>query len=218
MLFDPIYIKERVQEILDFEVSLDESQKLATYAELLLKWNATYNLTSIENPNDVIDLHLIDSLSLVKFAAKWLEGEKEVLDIGSGGGLPGIPLAIVKPSLDVTLIDAVQKKTIFQRQAIAMCKINNAMAVHGRIEKMKDKNFDVITCRAFSSLKEMIVLSRHLLKDNGVWIAMKGRMPTEEISDLPKDIELVDLIKVSAVEEKMQRHLIILKMNESKVC
>ena len=211
MLFDPIDIKDRVLKVLDLEVSFNDCRKLAAYAELLLKWNTTYNLTSIENPNDVIDLHLIDSLSLVKFAANWFEGEKKVLDVGSGGGLPGIPLAIMQPNLKVTMVDAVQKKTIFQRQAIATCKLGNAVAIHGRIERLQDKDYNVITCRAFSSLKDMVALTRHLLKSDGVWVAMKGKWPVEEIAELPKDIELVDSIKISAFESKMQRHLIILK-------
>lgn len=208
---DAASIQKRAMELLAMELTEDQAQKLSRFADLLIKWNASYNLTSITSPKDVLDLHLVDSLALAKCSSDLLDGSKTVLDVGSGGGLPAIPLAIVRPELEITMVDAVQKKTIFQRQAISMLRLKNIKAEHTRVEQIKDRTFDVITSRAFASLADMIHLTEHLLAPGGVWLAMKGKFPQEEVDALPQNVSISTVFTVENM--KVERHLIALKKN-----
>lgn len=181
--------------------------KLLTYLALLDKWNLVYNLTAVREPERMVSHHLLDSLAVVPFFAGG-----SVLDVGSGGGLPGIPLAIVRPELRVTLIDSVAKKTAFLLQAKAELGLNNLNVVTGRVEDFApDTGFDVVVSRAFSDLKAFVTLTRHLLEPGGRWFAMKGLIPYEEIALLP------DWVKVSANHALVvpgldaSRHLIVLE-------
>lgn len=181
--------------------------KLLAYLALLDKWNRVYNLTAVRDVERMVSHHLLDSLAAVPF----FQGES-VLDVGSGGGLPGIPLAIARPQLHVTLIDSIAKKTAFLLQAKAELGLANLNVVTGRVEDYRPEScFDIITSRAFSDLKEFVTLTRHLLKPAGRWLAMKGLMPHEEIVSLP------DWAKVSADHALVvpglaaSRHLIILE-------
>jgi 16S rRNA (guanine527-N7)-methyltransferase len=166
-----------------------------------------YNLTAVRDVERMVSHHLLDSLAAVPF----FQGEA-VLDVGSGGGLPGIPLAIARPELQVTLIDSIAKKTAFLRQAKADLGLANVNVVTGRVEDYRpESGFDVVTSRAFSDLREFVTLTRHLLKPAGRWLAMKGLMPHEEIASLP------DWVRVSANYELLVpglgagRHLIVLE-------
>lgn len=210
---DAASIQKRTMELLAMELTEDQAQKLSRFADLLIKWNESYNLTSITSPKDVLDLHLVDSLALAKCSGDLLNGSKTVLDVGSGGGLPAIPLAIVRPELEITMVDAVQKKTIFQRQAISMLRLKNIKAEHTRVEQIKDRTFDVITSRAFASLSDMIHLTEHLLAPGGVWLAMKGKFPQEEVDALPQNVSILTVFTVENM--KVERHLIALKKNLS---
>lgn len=210
---DAASIQKRAMELLAMELTEDQAQKLSRFADLLIKWNESYNLTSITSPKDVLDLHLVDSLALAKCSGDLLNGSKTVLDVGSGGGLPAIPLAIVRPELEITMVDAVQKKTIFQRQAISMLRLKNIKAEHTRVEQIKDRTFDVITSRAFASLSDMIHLTEHLLAPGGVWLAMKGKFPQEEVDALPQNVSISTVFTVENM--KVERHLIALKKNLS---
>lgn len=210
---DAASIQKRAMELLAMELTEDQAQKLSRFADLLIKWNESYNLTSITSPKDVLDLHLVDSLALAKCSGDLLNGSKTVLDVGSGGGLPAIPLAIVRPELEITMVDAVQKKTIFQRQAISMLRLKNIKAEHTRVEQIKDRTFDVITSRAFASLSDMIHLTEHLLAPGGVWLAMKGKFPQEEVDALPQNVSISTVLTVENM--KVERHLIALKKNLS---
>jgi 16S rRNA (guanine527-N7)-methyltransferase len=181
--------------------------KLVAYLALLDKWNRVYNLTAVRDAERMVRHHLLDSLAAVDF----FQGGS-VLDVGSGGGLPGIPLAIARPDLRVTLIDSIAKKTAFLLQAKAELGLRNLSVVTGRVEDYRpDARFDVITSRAFSDLKEFVTLTRHLLKPGGRWLAMKGLMPHEEIASLP------DWVRVSANNAlvvpglEAARHLIVLE-------
>ena len=181
--------------------------KLLAYLALLEKWNRVYNLTSVRDAERMVRHHLLDSLAAVPF----FQGQV-VLDVGSGGGLPGIPLAIARPELQVTLIDSIAKKTAFLLQAKAELGLNNLNVVTGRVEDFRpESGFDFITSRAFSDLKEFVMLTRHLLNPAGHWLAMKGLMPHEEIASLP------DWVKVSADHALLvpgleaNRHLIVLE-------
>lgn len=181
--------------------------RLLAYLALLDKWNRVYNLTAVRDTARMVSQHVLDSLAAVPY----FEGET-VLDVGSGGGLPGIPLAIARPELQVTLIDSIAKKTAFLLQAKAELGLANLNVVTSRVEDFRPSaGFDIITSRAFSDLKEFVTLTRHLLKPSGHWLAMKGLMPHEEIASLP------DWVKVSANHAlavpglEASRHLIVLE-------
>jgi len=186
--------------------------KLLAYLTLLDKWNRVYNLTAVRDVERMVSHHLLDSLAVVPYFEGGCPDLIRVLDVGSGGGLPGIPLAIARPELQVTLIDSIAKKTAFLLQAKAELGLPNLNVITGRVEDFRpDSTFDVITSRAFSDLKEFVTLTRHLLKPAGRWLAMKGLLPHEEIASLP------DWLKVSANYAlhvpglEASRHLIVLE-------
>ena len=144
-------------------------EKLVDYIYLLHKWNATYNLTALKNPGDMLTHHVLDSLSVVPFLVK----SRNILDVGSGGGLPGLVLAIVYPEKHVSMVDIVQKKTAFLNQARIELGLDNVTIHTGRVEKLQvEKKFDAIISRAFSSLPDFVGLSGHLLDRNGRFYAM----------------------------------------------
>ena len=183
--------------------------KLLDYLALLGKWNRVYNLTAVREAERMVSHHLLDSLAAVPF----FRAGATVLDVGSGGGLPGIPLAIARPDLEVTLIDSIAKKTAFLLQAKAELGLANLSVVTGRVEAYRPElGFDAITSRAFADLREFVTLTRHLLNPSGCWLAMKGLTPHEEIASLP------DWVKVSANKAlqvpglEAARHLIVLEL------
>lgn len=180
------------------------------YAELLLKWNRVYNLTAIREAEDVLTHHLLDAASMVPMIAKHAPQAKTVLDVGSGGGLPAVPIAILCPALSVRAVDAVGKKTAFINQVAIELGLKNLRAEHVRVEKMKG-DFDVITSRAFSSLKDFTTLSRGLLAPGGCWLAMKGGMVDNEAAELPDGVLVcgVEPLTVPGLEE--ERHLYVLR-------
>lgn len=186
--------------------------KLLAYLALLDKWNRVYNLTAVRDVERMVSHHLLDSLAAVPYFQAGCPNATRVLDVGSGGGLPGIPLAIARPELQVTLIDCIAKKTAFLLQAKAELGLANLSVVTSRVEDFRpDALFDVITSRAFSDLKLFVSLTRHLLKPGGRWMAMKGLMPHEEIESLP------DWVRVSANHVvvvpglEASRHMIVLE-------
>jgi 16S rRNA (guanine527-N7)-methyltransferase len=182
-------------------------QKLLAYLALLDKWNRVYNLTAVRDAGRMVSHHLLDSLAAVPF----FTGEA-VLDVGSGGGLPGIPLAIARPGLRVTLIDSIAKKTAFLLQAKAELGLDNLNVVTGRVEDYyPETGFDAITSRAFSDLREFVALTRHLLKPGGRWLAMKGLYPHEEIAMLPADVKVSADHALVVPGLEASRHLIVLE-------
>jgi len=182
--------------------------KLLAYLALLDKWNRVYNLTAVRDAERMVSHHLLDSLA----AAPFFDGET-VLDVGSGGGLPGIPLAIARPELQVTLIDSIAKKTAFLLQAKAELGLANLNVITGRVEDYRpEAQFDVITSRAFSDLKEFVTLTRHLLKPAGRWLAMKGLMPHEEIATLPGWVKVGANHALAVPGLEASRHLIVLEL------
>jgi len=181
--------------------------KLLDYLSLLDKWNRVYNLTAVRDTERMVSHHLLDSLAAVPF----FQG-KAVLDVGSGGGLPGIPLAIARPELQVTLIDSIAKKTAFLLQAKAELGLVNLQVVTGRVEEFRpETGFDVVTSRAFSDLKEFVTLTRHLLKPGGRWLAMKGLYPNEEIAQLPAGVKVSADHALVVPGLDASRHLIVLE-------
>lgn len=192
-------------------VALDEAQlaRLAEFARLLARWNATHNLTAIRGVDDMLTHHLLDSLALVPHFVRVTAGEAaaRVLDVGSGGGLPGIVLAIAAPRARVTLVDAVQKKCAFLTQARLELGLGNVEVVHGRVEALLVPPFDVIVSRALSTLAQFVAWTRHLLRPGGCWLAMKGALPAEELSELPPDVR-AEIIPLEVPGLKQRRHLI----------
>lgn len=175
---------------------LDEmrQEQLLAYLALLRQWNRVYNLTAVRDPAEMLTHHLLDSLAAVKplrHALSSSEGSAPpcLLDVGSGGGLPGVVFAICEPRLSVTCVDAVAKKAAFVRQAAAALQLRGLRGVHARVEKLTG-SFDVVSSRAFASLADFTAWSRHLLKSDGVWLAMKGKPPHDEISALPATVDV----------------------------
>lgn len=184
-------------------VSVDAQQKLLAYLTLLQKWNKVYNLTAVRDPLEMVTLHLLDSLSVLPHVSS-----KNILDVGSGGGLPGIVLAICKPELQVTTIDTVQKKVIFMRQVKGELGLDNLTPVHARVEKFQPAQpFEMVISRAFSEIALFINLTKHLIAANGQWLAMKGIMPANEIEGLPFTPTQVIALKVAGLDA--ERHLLV---------
>lgn len=178
-----------------------------SFLELLVKWNAVYNLTSVRNREEMVRQHLLDSLAIA-FAFK---DANNTLDVGSGGGLPGIVLAIVYPNKKWALIDKVNKKTAFLKQVKAELGLTNVAIYTGRVEQLKfapNDLFDVITSRAFSELTNFVQWAGHLLVSNGNMIALKGQLPTGEIESLPVEWEMNRVQEIHVPELGAQRHLI----------
>ena len=173
-----------------------EQDKLIAFVHLLNKWNKTYNLTSIRDPQEMITLHLLDSLVMLPYFSQ--QDIKRVLDVGTGGGIPGIPLAICLPDIDFVLMDARGKKIRFIQTAIAQLGLKNVRAIHSRVEEYQieenEQPFDRIISRAFASLEDMLTLCQHLCRkevhNNGKFLAMKGQIPKEEIAQLPEGFRI----------------------------
>jgi 16S rRNA (guanine527-N7)-methyltransferase len=197
------------------ELGLDLSDaqlgKLLDYLALLSKWNAVYNLTAIRDPRQMLIQHILDSLSIVPHLAP--RGPSSVLDVGSGGGLPGIVLAIVLPDWTVTVNDIVHKKTAFQAQAKAELGLANLSVVTGRVETLQPgaevpAKFDVIVSRAFAELSDFVTLARHLVAEQGAIWAMKGMRPEGEIERLPAGAHVEQIIRLNVPSLDAERHLI----------
>lgn len=187
------------------DVSLETQAKLLQYLSLLNKWNKVYNLTAVRDPLEMVTLHLLDSLSVLPYI-----GAKNLLDVGSGGGLPGIVLAICLPSLQVTTIDTVQKKAIFMRQVKGELGLGTLKVVHARVENYQpNEKFEAIISRAFSEIALFVKLTRHLLAENGQWLAMKGVAPHEELKSLEFTSNKIIPLKVAGLNA--ERHLVILE-------
>lgn len=191
---------------LSIDLPAPTQEKLLAYLALLQKWNKTFSLTALRDPSIAVSHHLLDSLAILPFVTAG-----PLLDVGSGGGQPGIPLAIVRPDLRVTLLDSNSKKTAFLQQAAIELGLPN-IAVHcGRVEQYQPPvKFAAIVSRAFSELADFVTLSRQLLAAEGHWLAMKGVWPHEEIARLPNDVvvEAVHRLEVPGVDG--ERHLVIL--------
>ena len=191
------------------ELGLDLSDavqhKLLAFRDLLLKWNKTYNLTALRDPEQAISHHLLDSLAILPHL-----DTGPLLDVGSGGGLPGIPLAIAFPGLSVGMVDTVQKKASFLQQASIELGLKNVTVHHARVEEMQGQ-YAQISSRAFADLGLFVSLTRHLLAPGGRWLAMKGVRPDDEIAALPADITVEAIISLIVPGLEAERHLIILK-------
>jgi len=162
---------------------------LLQYLDLLKRWNATHNLTAVRDHAGMLTQHLADCMAVIPPLTR-RAGKGRLLDVGSGGGLPGVVIATLLPGWDVTCVDAVAKKVAFIRQVAGALALPNLHAVHSRVERLPAAPFDLITSRAFASLADFTALSRRHLAPAGAWMAMKGRAPDDEIAGLPPDVEV----------------------------
>lgn len=190
----------------DLGVTLPDAAmtRLLDYQALLQRWNVTYNLTAVRDPAQMVTRHLLDSLAILPF----VHGVT-LADLGSGAGLPGIPLAIAAPQRQVLLVDANGKKVRFLREAIRTLKLERVSAAQERVETLSGR-FDCITARAFASLADMLALGGHLLAADGVWLAMKGRDPDAELRDLPPGFVARAVHTLSVPGLDAERHLVVL--------
>ena len=199
-------------------LALDQlaKEKLLRYVALLDKWNKVYNLTAVRDPQRMIGMHILDSLSILSAVAK----HEHLLDVGSGGGLPGIPLAIVlantAPDFRVTMLDTIAKKTTFIRQVIGELGLTNAMVVTERVENYRPETvFDAVVSRAFSELKDFVDGAGHLCASEGRMLAMKGVHPFDEIARLPVGYLVEEVVALQVPQVDGQRHLVVIKKNRS---
>ena len=176
-----------------------QADRLLGYLDLLARWNKVYNLTALRDPAQMLTHHLLDSLAVIAPMRRHTGGAATaVMDVGSGGGLPGVVIATTQPNATVTCVDTVQKKVTFVRQVAAELRLPNLHARHTRVEAITGTQWPLITARAFASLPDIVTLTRPLLAPGGVWMAMKGQHPAQEIAALPADIEVfqVDVLQV----------------------
>jgi len=191
-------------------LSTDPVPSLLAYLDLLVKWNRAYNLSAVRDPADMVIRHLLDSLAILP----WID-RGTLLDVGSGAGLPGIPLALARPDLQVVSLDSNGKKTRFQRQVKLELKLHNLSVIEDRVEAYRpERPFDQITSRAFADLGDFVRLTRHLLRPGGRWLAMKGRLDQNELAQIvDKDVKLhVHRLQVPGLAA--ERHLLELSLAE----
>jgi 16S rRNA (guanine527-N7)-methyltransferase len=195
---------------LSLPLSAQEADALLAYLALLQRWNATYNLTAVREPERMLTQHLADCLAVIAPLRRHLghAATARLLDVGSGGGLPGVVLAILNPALAVTCVDTVGKKAAFIQQVAVSLRLPNLLAQHARVEQMKAVPFDIITSRAFASLVDFVQLTRVHLRPGGVWLAMKGKAPADELATLPTDIDVFHVEQLTVPGMDAERCLV----------
>lgn len=203
-------LEQLEQGIANLNVEMDNQaiQQLATYLRLLIKWNKTYNLTAVRNPTAMVTRHLLDSLAILPYLP-----HGRILDVGSGAGLPGIPLAIARPHQEFFLIDSQIKKTRFLRQVCHHIHLKNVHVVHNRVERFQyPSKFTGIICRAFSSLNDFVDKSKHLCHPHGQFLALKGHYPVAELDLLPDCCAINHVYPLEVPGLAEQRHLVVLSL------
>ncbi len=194
-------------------VALTESQieKLLAYIREFDKWNKAYNLSAIRDIRQMVARHLLDSLSVVPYLLNAKHSTEATIDVGTGGGLPGIPLAIMFPQKKFTLLDSAGKKTRFLFHIKTLLKLENVSVENRRVEEFQPaQKFDTVISRAFASLQDMTEGCAHLLKSDGVFLAMKGVYPQDELASIAEKIELLESIKLKVAATDGERHLLVL--------
>lgn len=193
-------------EVMKITASDFQIEQLLAYLQLLIKWNQAYNLTAVRDPIDMIYRHLLDSLSILPYVQAG-----EITDVGSGAGLPGIPLAIMKPDLKVLSLDSNGKKTRFQFQVKSLLQLKNFDVQQVRAEQLQlpTKSKQLVS-RAFASLKDFVKLTQPLATEDARWLAMKGQYPDEELADLPEEFVCQQSYSLDVPKEEGQRHLLVL--------
>jgi 16S rRNA (guanine527-N7)-methyltransferase len=208
---------EKACHTLSLEPTKQQQQRLLEYLSQLLKWNKTYNLTAIREPEQALVQHIFDSLTIIKplnnFFQQKEQDKKMVLDVGSGAGLPGVIIATMIPDALVTCVDTVEKKMTFVRQVSGVLGLENLKVLHQRVELIQDNKFEVVTSRAFATLQDFAVLAGECVEKNGILLAMKGKIPHDEITTLEKEtnwyVEGTETLKVPQLSA--QRCLVWMK-------
>lgn len=185
--------------------------RLVEYLELLQEWNKTHNLTAIDDIDEMVSVHILDSASVLPY----IKGSR-LLDVGSGAGLPGMILAILAPTLSVTSVESRGKKSQFQKFAANKLGLKNFNVEHSRVEDYEPaEKFDTLTARAFSSIDDFVTLSAHLILPGGQWLAMKGVYPEEELKEInTKKVDVKEVYTLSVPELEAQRHLVVLQVKK----
>lgn len=200
---------EKINRLLaQAEINLPDQQKeqLVGFIRLLDKWNKAYNLTSVRNPDEMLVKHIMDSLVV----SKYLQGEL-FIDVGTGPGLPGIPLAIINPDKQFVLLDSLGKRITFIKNALRELGINNVTPVLSRVEEYTESQFDGVLSRAFASLDDMVNWCYHLPNENGKFYALKGVYDKAEVQAIKKPVSLLEVIELQVPELVGERHLVILQ-------
>jgi 16S rRNA (guanine527-N7)-methyltransferase len=206
---------EESAQRLKLPVSSVQVRQLIEFLDLLFRWNSTYNLTAIRDRAGMLTHHLVDCLAAVPPLRREMvrSGSRTVLDVGSGGGLPGVVFAVMEAGLNVACVDSVGKKVAFVQQVAASLKLPNLQARHARVEALNDvPRYDLVVSRAFASLLEFTRLTAGLLADGGSWMAMKGKIPDEEMRVLPQNIEVFHVEPLLIPEVSAERCLIWMRI------
>ncbi|MDM7859333.1 16S rRNA (guanine(527)-N(7))-methyltransferase RsmG [Alteromonas sp. ASW11-36] len=192
---------------LGLDLSNTQMNQLVAYVELMVKWNKAYNLTSVRDPNEMLNKHILDSLAVVPFIEN-----KNYIDVGTGPGLPGIPLAIACPNAQFTCLDSLGKRVRFMKQVVFELGLSNVIPVQSRVEEHQiSDHYDGVLSRAFASLQDMLQWCQHLINSSGEFLALKGQYPQDELTALPDNINLVSTHKLDIPFMVGERHLIRLK-------
>ena len=202
-------MRQKLDRLLEqAQINLTDQQKeqLVGFVRLLDKWNKAYNLTSVRNPDEMLVKHIMDSLVV----SQHLQGQR-FIDVGTGPGLPGIPLAIANPDKQFVLLDSLGKRITFIKNAIRELKLTNVTPVLSRVEEYQEQQFDGVLSRAFASLSDMVNWCHHLPNTSGCFYALKGQYQQEELAEVNQPVELIDVIKLSVPELIGERHLVVLK-------
>jgi 16S rRNA (guanine527-N7)-methyltransferase len=207
-------VLNKLNRLLDsagFTLPENQKQQLVDYVELLHKWNKAYNLTSVRRPEEMLVRHILDSIVVEPH----LQGSR-FIDVGTGPGLPGIPLAIVRPDSHFTLLDSLGKRVRFLRQVQHELHLENITPVQSRVEEFPaEPPFDGVISRAFASLTDMVTWCQHLPAENGRFYALKGLRPDDEIAVLPANFSVEDVIRLQVPELDGERHLVMIKTNKN---
>jgi 16S rRNA (guanine527-N7)-methyltransferase len=208
-----------VATALQLDLSEAQSNALLAYLALLQRWNATYNLTSIRDAQGMLIQHVADCLAVIAPLNRHLLTQSSptprLLDVGSGGGLPGVVIAVMCPNITVVCVDTVGKKAAFIRQVAAELKLRNLQGEHARVEALKLAPFDLVTSRAFASLDDFVNLTRQLLAPQACWVAMKGKLPETEIADLPANVEVFHVEHLTVPKLNADRCLVWMKPKDA---
>ena len=201
-----------IASALSCPLSQQQCELLLSYLQLIQRWNKVYNLTAVRDPDEMLRLHLADSLAVLAPLRRWVEQRAglaplQLLDVGSGAGLPGVVIAICCPDIVVTCVDAVGKKAAFIRQVAATLKLGNLRAEHARVETLGSR-YDLVCSRAFASLADFTAWSSAALAADGVWLAMKGRMPEEELAQLPESVQVFHVEQLAVPGLDAQRCIV----------
>jgi len=197
---------------LGLDASDAQRDALLRYVQLLQRWNTVYNLTAVREPGRMLSHHIFDCLAAVR--PLWrvaADGRSRLIDVGSGAGLPGVVFAVMGPSLEVSCVDSVGKKTSFVQQVAGELGLHNLRSVHARVEDLT-RSADIVAARAYADLRTLISSTRHLMADDGIWMALKARVPTEEMAALPKDVDLFHVEQLTVPELPEPRCIVWMRL------